>query len=147
MRKIDKIFVHCSASPDFEPCPALLIRKDHIERGFSDIGYHYVIQPSGKIEVGRPLDKMGAHCKAGRGNYGSVAICLAGGLGSKRTDRASKHFSPEALKSLRRLIESLRLVLEPADPTSIELFGHHDFEDGKECPGFRVRDWWENPNG
>lgn len=64
MRKITLIIIHCSATPegrnlDFEAC-----RHDHIHhRGFSDIGYHFYITRNGEIHRGRPIEKMGAHCK------------------------------------------------------------------------------------
>jgi len=37
------------------------IRRGHIARDFSDIGYHYVIMPSGRVYVGRSERKRGAH--------------------------------------------------------------------------------------
>ena len=37
------------------------IRRGHIARDFSDIGYHFVIMPSGRVYVGRSERKRGAH--------------------------------------------------------------------------------------
>lgn len=37
------------------------IQQMHFNRGFSDIGYHYIIMPSGRIYEGRPNSKRGAH--------------------------------------------------------------------------------------
>ncbi|MBD1879550.1 peptidoglycan recognition family protein [Coleofasciculus sp. FACHB-T130] len=37
------------------------IRQGHIARDFSDIGYHFVIMPSGRVYVGRSERKRGAH--------------------------------------------------------------------------------------
>ena len=79
MRTITLIIIHCSATPegrrlDFETC-----RRDHIRhRGFTDIGYHFYITRDGEIHRGRPLEKVGAHCK--NHNRHSVGICYEGGL-------------------------------------------------------------------
>lgn len=53
------IVVHHSASgPN---TTAADINRWHKERGFDGIGYHFVILPSGKIEIGRSLSRNGAH--------------------------------------------------------------------------------------
>ena len=43
MRKINKIIIHCSATPEQREVSVETIRKWHLQRGFNDIGYHYVI--------------------------------------------------------------------------------------------------------
>ena len=92
MRKIDLIIVHCSASTFGN---VEVIRHWHSDpkpkgRGWSDIGYHYVINngkagkydeyeeysKDGFIEEGRPLFKAGAHCKGH--NTNSIGICMIG---------------------------------------------------------------------
>lgn len=84
MRTITLIIIHCSATPegrrlDFETC-----RRDHIRhRGFTDIGYHFYITRDGEIHRGRPLEKVGAHCK--NHNRHSIGICYEGGLSADCT--------------------------------------------------------------
>jgi len=54
------IILHHSATPittTFEQ-----IRQAHLERGWTDIGYHFVIDREGKVHTGRPIDVVGAHC-------------------------------------------------------------------------------------
>ena len=48
----------------------------HKARGFSTIGYHYVVLKTGEIEQGRGTSFIGAHCK-GR-NADSVGVCFEG---------------------------------------------------------------------
>lgn len=72
-KKTNRIIFHHSYSHDV---PAARIRKWHGERGFRDIGYHYVIRFDGTIEIGRDLRLVGAHAK-GR-NYDSIGVCLTG---------------------------------------------------------------------
>lgn len=72
-RYISTIIVHHSASPPDTTIDQ--IREWHLERGFSDVGYHFVVNIEG-VFVGRPLDRMGAHCKGN--NSHSIGICICG---------------------------------------------------------------------
>jgi len=47
-------------------------------RGWTDVGYHYVIKRDGTLEAGRPLDVIGSDVK-GLNNV-SWGICLIGGV-------------------------------------------------------------------
>lgn len=76
MRKIEKIIIHCSASPDYMDVGAATIRKWHLDRGWSDIGYHYVVRRNGEIEKGRPDIKIGAHARGA--NSASIGVCWVG---------------------------------------------------------------------
>ncbi|AGA67832.1 N-acetylmuramoyl-L-alanine amidase [Desulfitobacterium dichloroeliminans LMG P-21439] len=80
-----KIVIHHSASPTSVkrgttdvPVDAAMIRQWHLAKGWSDIGYHFVILPDGRCEEGRPLFKPGAHCVAGHRNFIGIGICLVG---------------------------------------------------------------------
>lgn len=77
MRRIDEIIIHCSDSPEGRNDKAEDIRKWHKQRGFSDIGYHYVIDLDGTVEKGRPIEQAGAHCTGH--NRNSIGICYIGG--------------------------------------------------------------------
>ena len=52
MRKIEKIIVHCSATPEGKHYSVDTIRKWHLKRGWRDIGYHFVIDLEGNVEEG-----------------------------------------------------------------------------------------------
>lgn len=71
--KTNKIVLHHSMSDDVG---VATIRQWHIDRGFEDIGYHYVIRLDGTIEKGRDIDMVGAHAKDN--NNESIGICLTG---------------------------------------------------------------------
>ena len=71
------------------------IHKAHKRRGFSGIGYHYVVDKEGNIFIGRPLSAIGAHCKHNN-NY-SVGICL---IGDFRYEQPTE----EQMESLRLLV-------------------------------------------
>ncbi len=77
MRKITKILIHCSDSPDArDSVDASVIRSWHLERGFTDIGYHAVVLRGGEVEVGRPESVLGAHCVGH--NRASLGVCWVG---------------------------------------------------------------------
>ena len=78
MRDINKIILHCSATSEGKDFDVNDIREWHLQRGFTDVGYHYVIKLDGTIQDGRDIRTIGAHCKGY--NYGSVGIVYVGGL-------------------------------------------------------------------
>lgn len=106
------------------------------ERGWSCIGYHFVIWRNGSITMGRPLWAIGAHVQGW--NSTSVGVALSGGKGALRTDPFLKHYTAEQDTMLRQLVTTLHTRYPVA-----ELCGHHEHPAaGKECPGFHVRDWY-----
>ena len=79
-RTIKEIILHCSATPEGKDYSVDTIRKWHLQRGFSDIGYHYVIYRDGSIHNGRDVNISGAHCT--NHNSKSIGVCYIGGLDS-----------------------------------------------------------------
>jgi N-acetyl-anhydromuramyl-L-alanine amidase AmpD len=77
----NNIIIHHSASDDVS---APEIHQWHRDRGYSGIGYHFVIRKYGTIERGRPIDKIGAH--AGEANNDSIGVCLAGNFVSREPE-------------------------------------------------------------
>ena len=58
------------------------IRNWHTSRGWSDVGYHFVIGTKGELWAGRSLEYQGAHTK---GHNNSIGVAYVGGLDSRRT--------------------------------------------------------------
>jgi len=82
-RRVNRVFLHCSASDVASHDNVATIRKWHLARGFSDIGYHFFIHKSGKISRGRDIEKTPA--AQGGNNTGTIAICLHGLIKEKFT--------------------------------------------------------------
>jgi len=123
MRSINKIIVHCAATTPKMDIGVKEIRVWHVEeRGWSDIGYHYVIRKNGTVEVGRPIQRIGSHCRGQ--NSGSIGICYVGGHGGL-DDRTE-----EQKCSLIDLIMTLR-----HDHGDLTVHGHSEFS-AKTCPNF-----------
>ena len=63
IENIKLLVVHCSDTEDKQNLSAFDIHKMHLKFGWDGIGYHKVINRSGKIENGRPEYWTGAHVK------------------------------------------------------------------------------------
>ncbi len=134
MRKINLLVVHCSATVPEQNIGIAEIRQWHEQRGWNDIGYHYVIRRDGTQETGRPLERAGAHAKGH--NAFSIGICLVGGVDAG--NHPQNNFTPTQFASLRRLL----LHLQQRFPES-RICGHRDLPKvRKACPSFDVTSWW-----
>ena len=75
MRNINLIVVHHSASS--LDTTTEMIRVWHvIDNGWSNIGYHAVIEKDGILHPGRDITRVGAHARGA--NKGSLGICVVG---------------------------------------------------------------------
>lgn len=134
MRKIDKIIWHCSATPAGMDVKGATIKVWHTkDRGWSDIGYHYVIELDGTIYQGRPLERPGAHTRGH--NDDSIGICYVGGGVTDPSDTRT----PEQKRALYALTDDLIRRFPGAT-----VHGHREFA-SKACPSFDAqKDWSEH---
>ena len=127
MRKITDIIIHCSATAEDKSFTVADIDRWHRQRGFAQIGYHYVIYLDGTIHKGRPIELVGAHCQGH--NSHSIGICYIGGLAKdNKTPKDTR--TPEQKAALLKLLKELKSEF----PTAI-IRGHRDFA-AKACPSF-----------
>jgi len=136
MRKINKIIIHCTATPEGREHDVADIRRWHLKRGFNDIGYHYLIHIDGTIEEGRPINKQGAHCS--KQNKGSIGLCYVGGM-SKDMKKAKDTRTQAQKDSLIKLMHEL-IYKYNKDMT---IHGHNEFAN-KACPSFNVQEEYAN---
>ena len=129
-RTITEIIVHCTATPEGKDYTVDDIRQWHKERGWSDIGYHYVIDRRGHILAGRDVDIIGAHCEGH--NAHSIGVVYIGGVSALNgKPKDTRTLSQKA--SLIRCLTELRSLYPYA-----KIYGHRDFS-SKECPCFDAR--------
>lgn len=121
-----EIIIHCAATPNGKHFNAEDIHRWHVKKGWSGIGYHYVIRVDGILEVGRPEFWAGAHAR-GR-NTGSIGICLIG------TDE----YNLDQWSILKKLLTKLS-----AKYIGVKIIGHNEVSN-KTCPGFDVQKWLKN---
>ena len=135
MRNITKIIIHCAATREGQNVKTSTIRKWHVEgNGWSDIGYHYVIELDGKVVEGRPLERRGAHTRGQ--NTCSIGICYIGGVEAEKTNgkyKAKDTRTPEQKEAMYELIAELQERFPKA-----KLHGHNEFAN-KACPSFDVQ--------
>lgn len=130
MRNIEKIIIHCSATPEGRDVNVETIKSWHVKgRGWSDIGYHYVIELNGMIKFGRPLEKSGAHTKGH--NATSIGICYVGGI-----DKDKKPKDTRTEQQKESLIQLIDILLN--DYPDATIHGHNEFS-AKACPSFNVQ--------
>lgn len=113
MRTVSRITVHHTAGPAFWDASRSGAAREikniqsyhQNERGWADIGYHYIIDRSGTVWQGRRLCYQGAHTN-GALNEGNIGIALLGNFCTQKPTRAQV----ESLAALtEKLCEAFRL--------------------------------------
>lgn len=127
-RTINRIIVHCTATPEGRVETVESVRRMHKAKGWADIGYHYLIGLNGERWNGRNVNLVGAHCEGYNAN--SIGVCYVGGCDKNmkakdtRTDK-QKAALIALLKDLRKLYPKAKIV------------SHRDLDrKGKACPSF-----------
>lgn len=128
--KPEFVILHCSASPDycekdeaFDSIGASQINEWHLKRGWDGIGYHNVIKRSGIIQPGRPYEIQGAHVEGH--NKDSLGVCWVG------TYRPTEAQIISICNLYVLLFREFKITWE-------NWFGHYEFNNKKECPGFSM---------
>lgn len=122
------ITIHCSDTPNGLHVDIETLRKNHREqRGFDDVGYHGIINPSGQWDDGRPMNVVGAHVSGH--NTANIGICLIG----------ADKFTSAQLWKLKEKVEEIQrsFFLDKWD-----VYTHNQFDTaihaGKCCPSMSV---------
>jgi hypothetical protein len=114
------------------------------DKHWADIGYHFLIDPAGRVFEGRPIDVQGAHAGNKATNRGNIGICLLGNF-KAQPERGPDYAIEQRptstqLASLEKLVNSLRGSFRIQRE---QVFHHGDFRQ-TECPGWRLRGWIRN---
>ncbi|MCA8975416.1 MAG: N-acetylmuramoyl-L-alanine amidase, partial [Planctomycetes bacterium] len=134
MDRVSRITIHHSALyfRDYRPSATAVqlqrIQREHMRgRGYGDIGYHFLIDPAGRIWQGRDLRWQGAHA-SGENNVRNAGICLLGNF-----VRGNRGHSPtaEQVDALESLVAALCSDYRIARS---QIHSHSDFK-ATECPG------------
>ena len=135
-RPINEIILHITANGNGLTGEALRnsIKAGHLARGFSDIGYHWIVDKDGNVIKGRDENIIGSHV-AGH-NTGSLGIAYDS-RGSDNTPYAVYgHYMTETQKEAFE-----RLVKEKMSEFNIgieNVHGHNFYDKGKACPCFNA---------
>ena len=148
-RRIDEIIVHCTATPEGQPRTVEQIRRDHTTpvskggRGWSDIGYHYVVYLDGTVHEGRNVDVSGAH--AANHNANSIGVVYVGGV-ENRPGVPYAQLKPKDTRTEQQKASLLALLMDLRKlyPTA-RIIGHRDVDThGKSCPSFDAKFAYRN---
>lgn len=129
-RQVNKIIVHCTATPEGRDVTVDEIRRWHVEeKNWSDIGYHWIVTLNGTLERGRPEHIQGAHAKGF--NKNSIGLCYVGGV--------DKDMIPKDTRTKGQK-ETLKCILEDLKDRypNAEIIGHRDVS-SKACPSFDAK--------
>ena len=130
-RNITKLIVHCTATIEGKNYTVEDVRRWHVkDRGWSDIGYHFLIYLDGSVHAGRPIDKIGAHTSGY--NTNSIGICYVGGLDKNKKSKDTRTDAQK--KALRELLRDLKGIYPNAT-----IHGHYEFAN-KACPCFKPKE-------
>ena len=112
------------------------IQRSHIRgKGWGDIGYHFLLDRSGRIIEGRDLRYQGAHAGDRVSNRRNIGICLLGNFHAPTGN--AQYPSKAQIQSLDRLIHAL------TNKYSISVnrvYTHKEIhpDHATECPGSRL---------
>lgn len=125
------IIIHHSATDEGS---ALSLFNIHLKRGFTSLGYHFIIgngtygKGDGQIEVSPRWIKQqnGAHCEASRMNYKGIGICLVGNFSKEKVSG----------KQMEALVYLVNILRDYYKITPRNIIGHGQVRGARtECPG------------
>lgn len=111
------------------------IDRWHRQRGWSGIGYHYVIRKDGTVEKGRREDLVGAHCADGGKNHHSVGVVFSGHHGDDYHGVPGEPWTPA--QEAAWLTLARKLMRKYGIPVA-HVIGHWEAGARKACPGDRI---------
>jgi len=111
------------------------IQKFHQDgRGWSDIGYHFVVDMAGNIYQGRPETVLGAH--VGGANTGNIGVCILGCYHPPETSLTC--LDKMSSQTEKALIHLYSWIADSYDVEPSVLKGHRDYFGTTSCPGDNV---------
>ena len=138
MQRPRKVTIHHSAmyfrsqAPQAAAAQIARIQREHMgNRRYGDIGYHFLIDPSGRVWEGRELKWQGAHA-SGSNNIANIGICL---LGNFVRERGGQGPTQAQVRTMEQLVVNLMRHYRMKGDA---LFCHSDFK-STACPGARMR--------
>ena len=128
-RRIERVFIHCSASDHLDHDDISVMDLWHRQRGWDGVGYHYFIRKDGEIQEGRSLERTPA--AQGGNNSWTIAICLHG--------LTKENFTTAQFDALRRLCSQINEAYRREPKASVTFHGHCEVSN-KSCPVFDYKE-------
>ena len=125
------------------------VEKIHIEKGFSTIGYHYVIKRDGTLQRGRPVNRPGAHALENEHNKYSIGIAFVAGYNCNSGNPdylnyvSAESITGEQWKTLDQFLKAFYVVYPGG-----QVWGHNDTDPGNKIdPGIDMVQYVRNKFG
>lgn len=144
-RDITEIVIHATETYTNKDLGAVEINNLQVELGHEGIGYHYVIRRDGRLQRGRPVNRIGEHASTNGHDTYSIGIAMVGGLNvssgeNNATDyRSSQSFTREQFTTLEKFVNSYYRRYPGG-----QVFGHNDIDAQELDPYFDVQDYVES---
>jgi N-acetylmuramoyl-L-alanine amidase len=142
-RPITEVVVHWAGTYLNQDLGAEDIHQWHKQKGWSGIGYHYIMRRDGRLQRGRPIGKTGAHAGDNGHNKYSIGISFIAGYncptGTKNSNKfiSADSITPEQMKTFEMFMSSFYHVWPGG-----QAYGHVDTDNkGKIDPGFDVQEY------
>lgn len=120
---------HTAVSREQNPEQFDAVKRYHIDKGWGDIGYHFLIEPDGEVKTGRSEETEGAHTIGY--NDKSLGICLSGNFDIQEPTIGQ-------MEALRGLLERLMVKYKVERENIVP---HRTFAN-KTCYGSKLTDVW-----
>ncbi|NQV38502.1 MAG: N-acetylmuramoyl-L-alanine amidase [Candidatus Marinimicrobia bacterium] len=135
MNRFDQLTIHHAAGWRADDLETGILAVYDIQqfhqniRGWSDIGYHFLIDRAGNIFQGRPETVLGSH--VGGANYGNIGVCILGCYHPPNY-MCNDMYTRESRDSAKILYAWLSQTYD-IDPYVLK--GHRDYFGTTSCPG------------
>jgi len=143
-RKISEVIIHATETAENKNIGSIEINNIHKQLKHDGIVYHYVIRRYGRLQRGRPADRVSEHTAKESHNNFSLSVALVGGINLPTGDvnpldnRSETAFTREQYTTLERFLEAFFMKV----PGGL-VFGHNDIEIDELDPYFDVKDYVE----
>jgi N-acetylmuramoyl-L-alanine amidase len=144
-RDITEVVIHATETYTNKDLGSVEINNLQSELGHDGIGYHYVIRRDGRLQRGRPVNRIGEHASTNGHDTYSIGIAMVGGLNvssgeNNATDyRSSQSFTREQFTTLEKFVNSFYNRYPGG-----QVFGHNDIDVSEFDPYFDVQDYVES---
>lgn len=148
-REITEVVVHWTGTFLNQDIGSEEVHEWHTQRGFSGCGYHYIIRKDGRLQRGRPINKVGAHALDNGHNNRSIGISFVAGYNcmSGTPNRGNYVNSGSINEKQFAAFDQFMKNFYKVYPGG-QAFGHVDTDDkGKQDPGFDVEEYVNNKFG
>lgn len=119
-----RIVIHHTGNPTDDDLSAEQLHRSHLNLGWAGVGYHFIVRKDGTVELGRPVECVGAHVEGF--NYTSIGVHVCGNFDLVEPTEAQINALPMLLADI---CDAYGLIASDS-----VVMGHKDLM-ATDCPG------------